>query len=69
MRTTSVLSTNGDWINLVPQAQGGAARLEARMNAVVVQVLPDGGRLIHIECVDQEMLPLLRQEAHKIIGF
>ena len=63
------LEERGDVINLIPQPDGSVRRREVSMNAVIIQVQPDGGRLISIECKDEAMLPALREEARRIIGF
>ena len=54
--------------NVFPTADGSATYYEARMNAVVVQVFPEGGRAVSIECKDPEMLPQLREQAQAVIG-
>lgn len=43
-------------------------RIEPDKNAVVVQIMENGKRVVHIECLDNDMLPALQKEARKILG-
>lgn len=51
--------------SLIP-SNAPIVRREADMNAVVVQLMPNGMRMTSIVCKDEEMLPQLQKAARQI---
>ena len=42
-------------------------RRPSTMNAVIIQLMPNGKRVVSIECVDEDMLETLKEEADRIV--
>ena len=59
-------------VNFLPHPDGCPRKIEPTKNAIIIQCLPIDGvdelkRMISIECRDMDLLPLLEEEARRII--
>lgn len=72
----AAISTDPDiCVNMIPRRGGAISTIQPAKNAVVVQLLEVGTeengreirRFIHIECLDNKLLPDLEKEAMRIL--
>jgi hypothetical protein len=42
-------------------------KIQPTRNAIIIEYLPSGKRIIHIECKDETLLPSLRAEAGRLV--
>ena len=58
----------GECVNFIPQIDGTLAPIEANKNAVIVQIMGYGKKIVSIECMNEDFYPLLQEEAKRILG-